>query len=63
MNLFQNLNGPLTISHFLKGDLMVVRHFEEYLDYFDLIEISLNTYYEIISGLLAKNALKQLAVF
>ena len=33
------------------------------MDHFDLIEISLVTYYEITSGLLAKNALKQLAVF
>lgn len=30
---------------------------------FDLIEISLITYYEIMSGLLNKNALKQLEIF
>ena len=51
------------LSYYFKGDPDVVRKFNTYLDQFDLIEISLVTYYEIISGLLAKNALKQLAVF
>jgi tRNA(fMet)-specific endonuclease VapC len=51
------------LSYYLKGDSTVVKSFEEYLDHYDLIEISLITYYEIISGLLAKSALKQLAVF
>ena len=51
------------LSYYFKGDPEVVRKFNSYLDQFDLIEISLVTYYEIISGLLAKNALKQLAVF
>ena len=37
--------------------------FRKYLEQFDLIEISLITYYEIVSGLLAKNALKQLNLF
>jgi tRNA(fMet)-specific endonuclease VapC len=51
------------LSYFFKGDADVVRNFSKYLDQYDLIEISLVTYYEIISGLLAKNALKQLTVF
>jgi tRNA(fMet)-specific endonuclease VapC len=51
------------ISYYFKGDPDVVRNFELYLNHFDLVEISLISYYEVISGLLAKNALKQLAVF
>jgi tRNA(fMet)-specific endonuclease VapC len=51
------------LSYYLKGDAEVVKNFEEYLREFDFIEISLITYYEIIGGLLAKNALKQLAIF
>jgi len=51
------------LSYFFKGDPIVVRNFSKYLDHYDLIEISLITYYEITSGLLSKNALKQLAVF
>ena len=51
------------LSYYFKGDSDVVNNFSKYLDQYDLIEISLVTYYEITSGLLAKNALKQLAVF
>lgn len=51
------------ISYFLKGDPVVLTHFEEYLAHFDTIEISLITYYEIMSGLLAKNASSQLNIF
>ena len=51
------------LSYYFKGDSEVVKNFSTYLDQYDLIEISMITYYEITSGLLAKNALKQLAVF
>lgn len=51
------------LSYYFKGDEMVVRNFENYLYYFDLIEISLITYYEIIGGLLARNAIKQFKIF
>ena len=51
------------LSYYFKGDSDVVRNFSKYLEQYDLLEISLVTYYEITSGLLAKNALKQLAVF
>lgn len=51
------------ISYYFKGDPTVVAEFENYLKQYDIIEISIITYYEIVSGLLAKNALKQLAVF
>jgi tRNA(fMet)-specific endonuclease VapC len=51
------------LSYYLKGDKVVVENFEKYLQHFDIIEISLITYYEIVGGLLAKNAIKQLNVF
>jgi tRNA(fMet)-specific endonuclease VapC len=41
----------------------VVQNLNVYLDYYDALEINLITYYEILSGLLAKNAFKQLSVF
>ncbi|ACF42746.1 type II toxin-antitoxin system VapC family toxin [Pelodictyon phaeoclathratiforme] len=51
------------LSYYFKGDQVVVGNFEKYLQQYDLIEISLITYYEIVGGLLAKSALKQLTVF
>ncbi len=51
------------LSYYFKGDQKVVDNFELYLQHYDLIEISIITYYEILGGLLAKNALKQLSVF
>ena len=51
------------LSYYFKGDQNVINNFSIYLETFELIEISLITYYEISSGLLAKNALKQLEVF
>ena len=51
------------LSYYFKGDSIVVDNFKKYLGEFDIIEISLITYYEIMSGLLYKNALKQLEIF
>lgn len=51
------------LSYYFKGDEIVIGNFKKYLQKFDFIEISLVTYYEIVGGLLAKNALKQLNVF
>ena len=51
------------LSYYFKGHDIVLDNFKKYLDQYDLIEISLITYYEIVGGLLAKNALKQLTVF
>lgn len=51
------------LSYYFKGDTIVVQNFNNYLRHFDLIEISLITYYEIISGLMAKDSLKQLEIF
>jgi tRNA(fMet)-specific endonuclease VapC len=51
------------LSYYFKGDELVVENFKKYLQIYDLLEISLITYYEIVSRLLAKNALKQLNIF
>jgi tRNA(fMet)-specific endonuclease VapC len=51
------------LSYYFNGDKTVISNFEKYLKSYDLIEISLITYYEVVGGLLAKNALKQLNVF
>jgi tRNA(fMet)-specific endonuclease VapC len=51
------------LSYYFKGDAIVISYFETYLMDFETIEISLITYYEIMSGLLAKKAFKQIEVF
>ena len=51
------------LSYYLKGYEKVVVNFKQYLQQYDLIEISLITNYEIVGGLLAKNARKQLTIF
>jgi len=51
------------LSYYFKGDSLVVENFKKYLTEYDIIEISLITYYEIMSGLLHKNAHKQLEIF
>jgi tRNA(fMet)-specific endonuclease VapC len=51
------------LSYYFKGEKNVIANFEIYLQQYDMIEISIITYYEILGGLLAKNALKQLRIF
>lgn len=51
------------LSYYFKGEKNVIANFEIYLQQYDMIEISVITYYEILGGLLAKNALKQLSIF
>lgn len=51
------------LSYYIKGKKRVIDNFNKYLQQYELIEISLITYYEIVGGLLAKNALKQLNIF
>ena len=51
------------LSYYFKGDPIVVNNFKKYLSDYEIIEISIITYYEIMSGLLYKNALKQLEIF
>jgi tRNA(fMet)-specific endonuclease VapC len=51
------------LTYFLKGDPEVIQNLNNYLDYYDVLEINLITYYEILSGLSAKNAFKQISIF
>jgi tRNA(fMet)-specific endonuclease VapC len=51
------------LSYYFKGDPIVIQNFQKYLTNYDIIEISLITYYEITSGLLYKKAYKQLEIF
>ena len=47
------------LSYYFKGDAVVISNFEKYLKDFECIDVSIITYYEIMSGLLAKKANKQ----
>lgn len=51
------------LSLFFRGDPNVVARFEEYLSVHDRIDISIVTYYEIVSGLMHRDADKRLAAF
>ncbi|MBS3770992.1 MAG: type II toxin-antitoxin system VapC family toxin [Bacteroidales bacterium] len=51
------------LSYYFKGERNVLRNFEKYLETFEIIELSIITYYEILSGLQAKNAFRQLEIF
>jgi tRNA(fMet)-specific endonuclease VapC len=51
------------LSYYFKGDKNVISNFDTYLQHYNLIEISIITYYEITGGLLAKKAFKQLSIF
>ena len=51
------------LSYYFKGNENVVSNFNNYLNHFDSFNISIVTYYEIISGLKAKYANKQLNAF
>jgi len=51
------------LSYYFKGDQKVIARFNEYLKEFDVINISIITYYEILGGLAFKKATKQIAEF
>ncbi len=51
------------LSFYFKGDTKVVESFREYLRVFEVINLSIITYYEILGGLKAKNAVKQIEEF
>jgi tRNA(fMet)-specific endonuclease VapC len=51
------------LSFYFKGDPKVVAKFNHYLEAFDIINISIITYFEIIGGLKSKRAEKQLIEF
>ena len=51
------------LSFFLKGNSKVFLKFQKYLETYNYINISIITYYEILSGLNFNGAVKQLEVF
>lgn len=51
------------LSAFLRGDPVVKERVESYLKKFERLNISIITYYEILNGLLYKDAKKQLKAF
>lgn len=51
------------LSEFLRGNPKVIDKANEYLQVYDSINLSIITYYEILNGLLYKDAEKQLKKF
>ena len=51
------------LSLFFRNDLTVIEHFREYLQEHRGMDISILTFYEILSGLKHRDALKQLDMF
>jgi tRNA(fMet)-specific endonuclease VapC len=51
------------LSFYFKGDQKVVDKFNDYLREFDIINISIITYYEILGGLKFKKAERQIKAF
>ena len=51
------------LSEFLRGNLKVIAKVDEHLKEYGYINLSIITYYEILNGLLYKDARKQLAKF
>ena len=51
------------ISMFFRNNPNVVSHFRKYIAQYEKINLSIITYYEILSGLKHKDALKQLDLF
>ncbi|MCD4817712.1 MAG: type II toxin-antitoxin system VapC family toxin [Candidatus Cloacimonetes bacterium] len=51
------------LSLFFRGNEKVKEHFEEYLNEFEMINISIITYYEILSGLKYRDSKKILTSF
>ena len=51
------------LSEFLRGTSKVVENAKKYLQAYDAINFSIITYYEILNGLLYKDAKKQLKKF
>jgi tRNA(fMet)-specific endonuclease VapC len=51
------------LSYYFRGDPIVTNRFVLYLDYFDNFNISIITYFEILSGLLVNDSKSQLKKF
>jgi tRNA(fMet)-specific endonuclease VapC len=48
------------LSYYFRGDVTVTNCFALYLDYYDRFNISIITYFEILSGLLVNDSRNQL---
>ena len=51
------------LSLFLRGNTSVKAHFADYVQEYDQLNLSIITYYEIVSGLKHRDAQKQLSIF
>lgn len=51
------------LSEFFRGNLIVIEKVDEHLKEYGFISLSIITYYEILNGLLYKDAKKQLSKF
>ena len=51
------------LSLFFRNDLAVIEHFREYLQEYGRMDVSILTFYEILSGLKHRDALKQIDMF
>ena len=51
------------LSEFLRGNPKVIAKVDEHLEKYGLVSLSIITYYEILNGLLYKDARKQLTKF
>jgi len=51
------------LSEFFRGNPIVVAHFKDYLLEYKTFNLSIISYYEILNGLLFKDAKKQLSKF
>jgi predicted nucleic acid-binding protein len=51
------------LSEFLRGNSKVIAKVDEHLQEYGFISLSIITYYEILNGLLYKDAKKQLKIF
>lgn len=51
------------LSEFLRGNPKVIANVYQYLEKFSFMNLSIITYYEILNGLLYKDAKKQLKQF
>lgn len=51
------------VSFFLRGHPQVVAQVQSYLSHFDALSFSILTHYEILSGLMHRDAQRQMSVF
>lgn len=61
--MIESLIDTDILSEFMRGNPNVSGKVEEYLSTFEVINIRVITYYEIMNGLLYKDARKQLIKF